>query len=83
MTEPALTVKEVAELLAVSKRTVLAWIRSGELRAVNCGRSLRGGKPRWRVTREALQTFELIRTASAPAPRTQRRKREHAVLEFY
>lgn len=83
MVDRALTVREVCELLGVGERTVLGWIRSGELRAVNVGRRLGARKPRWRVTAEALQAFEILRTPSPPPPRTRRRKRDLAVVEFY
>ena len=58
MGERTLSVKDVCERFAVGEHTVLRWIRQGELRAVNCGRSLASKKPRWRVTVEALAAFE-------------------------
>ena len=76
-------VKDLCERYGVSEHTVLGWIRSGELRAVNVGRHLDTKKPRWRITQEALETFELARTASAPPPRTRRRKQPAGVIEFY
>lgn len=61
------------ERFGVSQHTVLAWIDSGELRAVDVSRK-RGGKPRWRITQEALDSFELSRTKTPPPPKTKRRK---------
>lgn len=49
MIERHFTVDEVAEQLAVAKTTVMDWIRRGELRAHNLGRSPQSRKPRWRV----------------------------------
>ena len=70
------TVRRVAdERYGVSAHTVLAWIASGELRAVNVARSANGGKPRWRITEEALSAFEASRTPGPPAVRTRRRKK--------
>lgn len=41
-----LTVQGVAERYSVSEHAVLSWIRTGELRAINCGRQthLRRGR---------------------------------------
>ena len=83
MTEPALTVREVAERYGVGEQTVLGWVRSGQLRAINVGRSPAAKKPRWRITAEALETFQLVRTHSPPQPARRRRKRQAEVAEFY
>ena len=83
MTDRTLTVKELAERYGVTGHTVLRWIASGELRAINVGRRPGGKKPRWRITAEALETFELIRSHSPPPPRTRRKKRQTEVTEFY
>ena len=62
---------------------VLAWIKTGELRAINVGRKPGAKKPRWRITHEALEAFELTRTAT-PLPAKARRRRQPAeVIEFY
>ena len=58
-----LSVRDVCERLGVNEHTVLGWIRSGELRAVNVGRRPGGKKPRWRITQEALEAFEQLRTS--------------------
>lgn len=76
-------VKEVAQLRRVSVGTVLGWIASGELRAINVARKLGSKKPRWRITEEALTEFEATRTAIPPAPKARRRRRDPAVVEFY
>jgi excisionase family DNA binding protein len=80
MSDRALTPKEIAERYGVSDGTVGHWIRSGELRAINCGRVLGKKKPRWKILPEALAAFELSRTVSPlPAPV---RRRKSAVIEF-
>jgi excisionase family DNA binding protein len=76
-------VKHVAERYSVTEHTVLGWIRSGELKAVNVGRRPGGKKPRWRITPEALEAFEALRTPVGPAPRTSRRRTDAGVIEFY
>ncbi len=78
-----LSVRAVCERYGVSEHTVLGWIRSGELRAINVGRRLGAKKPRWRITAEALDAFEVLRTPTAPSPRARRRKRSADVIEFY
>jgi excisionase family DNA binding protein len=78
------TVQDLQRRFGVTDHTVLGWIRSGELRAVNVGRRPGGGKPRWRISHEALDAFEQLRTP-APAPARTRRQRRpaDAVVEFY
>jgi len=81
------SVRDLADRYAVTAATVLSWIRSGELRAINVGRRPDSRKPRWRVTKEALDAFESRRTPSPEAAATarapRRRKRPADVVEFY
>lgn len=78
-----LSVRDLVARYGVSEHTVLSWISSGELRAFSVGRKLGAKKPRWRVTQEALEAFEALRTPTPPAPRTRRKKRPADVIEFY
>ena len=79
-----LTVSEMCERYAVNEHTVLGWIRSGELKAVNVGRHPGLKKPRWRITPEALTTFEQLRTPTATPPVTRRRKKaDTSEVVFY
>ena len=59
-----LSVHDIAQRYAVSQHTVLRWIRTGDLRAIDVSRS-RGGRPAWRVTQESLQAFEALTTGEA------------------
>jgi excisionase family DNA binding protein len=77
------TVQDVCDRYGVTVHTVLGWIRSGELRAVNVGRQQRARKPRWRISEEALVAFEQVRATSPPVPKPRRRKRPADVIEFY
>ena len=77
------SVRQITERYSVSEGTVLGWIRSGELRAMNVGRKPGAKKPRWRITESALDAFEQLRTPTPPMPRTRRRKRQTDVVEFY
>ena len=66
-----LTPPEVAEILRVSHQKVLGWIHKAELRAVNVGNGVR---PRYRVSREDLDSFLKIREVQPPVPRPKRRR---------
>jgi hypothetical protein len=76
-------VRDISERHGVSEQTVLAWIASGELRALNVSRRPDGKRPRWRVTQAALDVFEAARTVTPPAPRAQRRQRSGDIIKFY
>ncbi len=79
----SLTVTDLMQRYGVSQHTVLAWIDAGDLKAVDVSRK-RGGRPRWRITAEALEQFEASRTKAPPAPKKPRRKKSNeAVTEFY
>jgi excisionase family DNA binding protein len=77
------SVRDLCERYGVSEHTILQWIRSGELKAVNVGRKPGTKKPRWRITAEALAAFELARTPTPPPPRMRRKKRPAEVIQFY
>lgn len=83
MTGRTLTVRDLSERYGVSAHTVLFWIASGELKAVNVGRRVGAKKPRWRIMPEALEAFEVVRTPTVPPPRMRRRRQPAGVLEFY
>lgn len=44
------TLKEIEDLLHVTRRTLYNWIKGGKLKAFRIGKE-------WRVTREALEQF--------------------------
>jgi excisionase family DNA binding protein len=78
------TIAQVAEKYGVNASTVLSWIKSGDLPAINVGRSIAKKKPRWRVTASALEQFEQLRTATPPPPPAPRRTRKKPnVIQFY
>jgi excisionase family DNA binding protein len=77
------TVQDIQERYGVTDHTVLGWIRSGELRAINVGRRPGARKPRWRITQEALEDFEARRAPTPPAPRARRKRQPAGVIEFY
>jgi excisionase family DNA binding protein len=80
---PWLTPPQLAHDMQVKPQTVLSWIKSGELRAINVGR--RGcTRPRYRIHRSAVIAFEQAR-AAVPAPKVQRRRRRQpeGIIEFF
>lgn len=86
MTSPAairryLSPSDVAEDLGIDIRTVLRWIKSGELAACNVVAHV-GKKPRWRIAAADLDLF-LARRSSAPTPPAPRRRRKDPAVKEY
>ena len=77
------TVQDLQRRYGVTVHTVLGWIRSGDIRALNVGRRQGAMKPRWRISEAALEAFELLRTPTPPLPRTHGQKRPAGVIELY
>ena len=75
-------IREIRERYCVGEHTVLGWIRRGELRAIDVSRKP-GGRPNWRITQEALDAFEHVRTPTPPIPSGKRRKRPADFIKFY
>lgn len=72
---------EVGKLLGVDANKVIGWIRSGELPAINAATTLCGARPRYRVSREALEAFQR-RRAVVPSVRPPRRKKGGDLSRF-
>jgi fermentation-respiration switch protein FrsA (DUF1100 family) len=77
------TIADLVNRYGVTEHTVLGWIRSGELKALNVGRTPGAKKPRWRITDQALTEFEALRTPSPTFPRAKMRKPPSDVVAFY
>lgn len=76
-----LTPGDVAALLKASPETVLGWIRKCELRASNLNKA--GARPRWIIERSAVSEFLQKRQPKPPQKRSQRRKQEPGVIEYF
>lgn len=63
---------EIAKLLRVSPGKVLAWIRQGDLKAVDVGEDKRSG---YRVHQEDLSAFLASREVKPPPPHQRRQSR--------
>jgi hypothetical protein len=75
----------IAAIGSVRVQNVLAWIGSGELRAVNLARDPKGQRPRWRISIEDWEAFKQRRAAGGrPTPATRRRRRASpAITEYF
>ncbi len=76
-----LTPREVARLLRVRRETVIAWIKTKALDAIDTrapGRML----PRFKISPGALEAFERSRAVCPPAER-QRQAADPDVIEYY
>lgn len=71
----ASTVPQIAERLHVKAEIVLAWIKSGELVAIDVSRN-RKTLPRWRITLEALQAFVDSRSSVKPVKASKPRRKK-------
>ena len=70
-----LTTQEVADRYRCGVEKILQWIAHGDLTAVNVA-ARGGGKPRWRISAEALAEFERRRSTVPPLPMPTRRTRK-------
>jgi excisionase family DNA binding protein len=78
-----LTPAEVAELWGVAASTVIGWIKSGRLRAVNVSKNASSQRPRYRIDSADLADFERLRQVGAPEPAPSRRKKTPGLIERY
>lgn len=58
---------EVAKMWGISPDKITAWIRAGELRAINMAASARGERPRYLIDEADLKAFEKQREVVATA----------------
>lgn len=75
-------VKDLCERFAIGEHTILGWIKRGELKAINVSRK-QGGRPKWRITEEALAAFEQLRTPTPTPSQTRRKRQSDTVTKFY
>lgn len=76
------SLEEIAKALDVCEKTVLVWIRSGELQAVNVSRCRQSTRPRLRVRSSDLDTFLASRATSGAEPKRQRRRQAYVPKEI-
>ena len=75
---------EVARMLGVRDAKVFAWIRTGEINAVDLSQGS-GKRPRYRIKPEAVEAFIQRRTVSTAAPKLRKAspKKLTAAKSFY
>jgi len=68
-------------MLGIEPAKVIAWIKRGELRAVNVADNPNGKRPRYRITQDALDHFTRARETKPapvkPAPVARKAKGDH------
>lgn len=77
-----LTPPEVARRYGISPEKVHAWIRSGELRAIDVANQ-GSRRPRYRIDLADLEAFEERRVVVTSAPSCRRRKRDPSTTEYF
>jgi hypothetical protein len=83
ITKKKLTPPEVAKLFGVEPGKIIAWIKAGELRAIN-GATRRGDRPRYLIDLDDIAAFERSRAVVPPPAPVQRRRRPASdVVEFF
>lgn len=76
------TVADLAARYRVGEDKVRAWIKAGELIAINTAAAI-CAKPRFVVTADALAAFERRRAVGPPPPPKKTRKRKTAHKDYY
>lgn len=77
------TPPKLAKHWRVSVNKILYWIDAGELVAINMAANTDGKHPRWRISQEAVETFERRRSAVEPAKKRKRRPFERRAIPHY
>ena len=78
-----LTPQQLAKQMGIHVDKVYALIRSGELRATDTAVK-RGGRPRYRISRDDADAFQQRRRNLPPPPAVPRRKkRDLGITEYY
>ena len=75
---------QLAKMWMCNVSKILGFIRSGELAAINLATCL-GGRPRYRITTEAIRDFELRRTVVPPPTQVARRRKQRQpdIIQFF
>ena len=76
------TVKQVSELLNIREHGILSLIKSGDLVAIDVSLTA-GGRPRWRIMADDLDSFIARRTHQPRPTRRRRKKQRKNVREFF
>lgn len=80
------SLKDISKRWSCKTEKVSYFIESGQLIAINVASNPKGRKPRWRITQEALDNFERMRStvpAPKPIPRQRRRANETMIPKYF
>ncbi len=78
-----LTPPQLAKRWGISPEKVIAWIKRGELAAIDVS-ATRGGRPRYRIDETDIADFEQSRRVVTELPRPSPRKpRGNDTIEFF
>ena len=77
------TPPEIARLWGVSVEKVIAFIRSGELQAMNAATPGRNQRPRYLIDVADLEDFERRRTVGPSPKQAPRHRRERSGDDYY
>lgn len=79
-----LTPPQLAKQWGISPDKILAFIRSGELSAIDISSRRGSPRPRYLIDRRDIEAFELARAVIPPAPKIRRRRRrDPAITEYF
>jgi hypothetical protein len=78
-----ITPPRLAAQLGVDVHAILAWIKAGELRAVNLAVNANGKRPRWKIGVADLESFLARRAATPPIKAVHRRRHQEGITEFF
>ena len=83
MTDRASTPPQLGKRWGIKPERVIAMIRSGELRGFDISKTPGVGRPRYRVTPDAIIEFEQKRSGAVTRRATRRRKTQDNVIQFF
>lgn len=81
--EQTLTPPELARRWRVKPERIIAWIRSGELRAFDVSSNPGVGRPRYRISLDATIEFENRRSGATVKPRRRKRQHRDDVIDYF
>lgn len=77
-----LTPPEIAEAMGVGASTVIGWIRSGELAALDVARR-DSRRPRYRIAEADFEAWKEGRRVRPPAPKARRRRSDPSITQYF
>jgi hypothetical protein len=82
ITSAVLTPPQIARQYGIAPEKVVAFIKSGELRAFNLAKKP-GGRPRYKIAMEDLLAFLECRRVQARPRVKPRKKKQSEVIQFF